>query len=206
MITGRRASDWRRRRSVSSPLMPPMRTSMITRSGLTLGISFSPSSPLAAVVNSISAESKMRRNEYCTSASSSIKRSLSIGPAQITGAKPMRQLKTPSTQGRALRPRLSHRFQFCGRLFPGVPKIGDRAEQALQCPIIGRLYHVSVGPQFVGVIHVLREGGRGKDNDGRELPRIILPHPCDHVEPVQSRHLQIEQYQLWQREGGSVAV
>ena len=46
--------------------------------GLERGISFKPSSPLSAVVNSMSGWSKMRRNEYCTSASSSIKSNLSI--------------------------------------------------------------------------------------------------------------------------------
>src|SRR5581483_4892140 len=68
----------RMRRKVSSPLMPPIRTSMITRSGFNLGMIFSPSSPLAAVVNSISGESKIRRNEYCTSSSSSIKSSFAM--------------------------------------------------------------------------------------------------------------------------------
>src|SRR5882762_2772198 len=58
--------------------MPPMRMSIITRLGLSLGRTLSPSSPLVAVVNSISAESKMRRKEYCTSASSSISSNLSI--------------------------------------------------------------------------------------------------------------------------------
>src|ERR1041385_7020625 len=68
------------RRSVSSPVMPPMRTSIRTRSGLIFGISFSPSSPLEAVVSSISGESKILWNEYCTSASSSIRSNLLIGP------------------------------------------------------------------------------------------------------------------------------
>ena len=42
------------------PFIPPIRTSISTRSGLNWGMSFSPSSPLAAVVNSISGESKIR--------------------------------------------------------------------------------------------------------------------------------------------------
>ncbi len=40
----------------------PMRLSRRTRSGLSLGISRKPSSPLEAVVNSISGESKIRWN------------------------------------------------------------------------------------------------------------------------------------------------
>src|ERR1041385_1944655 len=78
-MTRSRVSICRMRRSVSIPLMPPMRISMSTRSGLSLGMSFSPSSPLDAVDSSISGESKMRRNEYCTSASSSINSSLFMG-------------------------------------------------------------------------------------------------------------------------------
>ena len=52
--------------------------SMSTRSGFSRGISLRASSPLEAVVNSISGESNIRRNEYCTSASSSINSSLSM--------------------------------------------------------------------------------------------------------------------------------
>src|SRR5207302_7044161 len=51
---------------------------MMTRSGLILAISFSPSSPLEAALSSISGKLKIRRKEYCTSASSSISSSLSI--------------------------------------------------------------------------------------------------------------------------------
>ena len=78
MITGSLASACRMRRSVSRPFMAPMRTSMMTRSGLNFASSFKPSSPLEAVASSISGESKIRRKEYCTSASSSINNSLSI--------------------------------------------------------------------------------------------------------------------------------
>ena len=66
------------RRRVSRPVMPVMRTSISTRSGLNLGITFNPSSPLAAVANSMSGESKIRWMEYRTSSSSSINRSLLI--------------------------------------------------------------------------------------------------------------------------------
>ena len=58
-----------------------MRTSIMTRSGLSLGMSRKPSSPLEAVVSSISGESKIRWNEYCTSASSSINSNLLILPS-----------------------------------------------------------------------------------------------------------------------------
>ena len=79
MITGKRASNCRNFRSVSSPFMPaPMRTSMITKSGLTPRTRSSPSSPLEAVCNSIRGDAKIRRNEYCTSVSSSISRILSL--------------------------------------------------------------------------------------------------------------------------------
>ena len=65
-------------RSVSRPVMPVMRTSISTRSGLNLGMTFSPSSPLAAVASSISGEAKIRWIEYRTSSSSSINSSLLI--------------------------------------------------------------------------------------------------------------------------------
>ena len=63
--------------------MPPMRTSISTRSGLNLGMTFNPSSPLDAVVSSISGESKIRWNEYRTSSSSSINSSLLICARKI---------------------------------------------------------------------------------------------------------------------------
>jgi len=79
MITGKRPSTCRNFRNVSSPFMPaPMRTSMITKSGLTPRTRSSPSSPLEAVCNSIRGDAKIRRNEYCTSVSSSISRILSL--------------------------------------------------------------------------------------------------------------------------------
>src|SRR5580765_1528562 len=77
-MTNSLGSICRMRRNVSKPLMPPIRTSIITRSGLNLGIVLRPSSPLDAVASSISGESKIRWNEYCTSASSSISSSLLI--------------------------------------------------------------------------------------------------------------------------------
>ena len=75
------AGDGIRVNSVHPGFMPPMRTSIMTRSGFSLGTSFRPSSPLEAVVSSISGEAKIRWNEYCTSASSSINNSLLIQPS-----------------------------------------------------------------------------------------------------------------------------
>ena len=82
-MTSNFESIWRMRRKVSSPFMPPMRTSMITRSGLTLGIKRNASSPLEAVASSISGESKIRWNEYCTSDSSSINNNLFMQPEPV---------------------------------------------------------------------------------------------------------------------------
>src|ERR1019366_7433409 len=78
-------SRWRKRRRVSRPVRPPMRTSMMTRSGLSFGMIRRPSSPLDAVVSSMSGESKIRWNEYCTSASSSISSNLLMWPAPLLG-------------------------------------------------------------------------------------------------------------------------
>ena len=66
------------RRKVSRPVMPVMRTSISTRSGLNLGMTFNPSSPDEAVASSMSGELKIRWNEYRTSSSSSISSSLLI--------------------------------------------------------------------------------------------------------------------------------
>jgi hypothetical protein len=60
------------------PVIPVMRTSISTRSGLNLGMTFNPSSPLAAVASSISSEARVRSSEYRTSSSSSINSSLLI--------------------------------------------------------------------------------------------------------------------------------
>ena len=75
-------------RRVSRPFMPPMRTSISTRSGLNFGMTFSPSSPLAAVASSMSGESKIRWSEYRTSSSSSINNSLLIFRRQNNGFPP----------------------------------------------------------------------------------------------------------------------
>src|SRR5437868_3315226 len=78
MMTGSLASVARSLRNVSSPVIPPIRTSISMRSGLNFGMTLSASSPLLAVAISISGESKIRRNEYWTSASSSTRSSLSL--------------------------------------------------------------------------------------------------------------------------------
>ena len=63
-ITGVLESNSRNRCSVSIPVMPPMRTSMITKSGLSCGISSSAASPLPAVCSSSpSLRPKIRSNE-----------------------------------------------------------------------------------------------------------------------------------------------
>ena len=84
-------------------------------------------------------------------------------------------------------------------LFSRQPYVSDLVNQYLQFLEFGWFGRVGVRAQLQGAADVRAKGGPGQDDHRQGLRGWVGPDPFQHLEAVETRHFQVEQYQIRER-------
>src|SRR5947209_17512543 len=61
-----------------------------------------------------------------------------------------------------------------------------------------------IRPQLMRFVDIRRLGGSAEHNDSQRLERGMISNPSQYIEPIHSRHLQIQQQEIGQGILGSI--
>jgi hypothetical protein len=70
----------------------------------------------------------------------------------------------------------------------------------------GWLNSVTIGPKFMGQIDIARFARRSEHHHRQSAKSGLLAYPPQDTKPVKSRHLDVEQHQVWQRKILAIGV